>query len=175
FAPSPELTLFYRKGINALGSAVNFDWVEAKASNTTNLGLLGKIDYSVSVGKFLNRKQLFFPDFYHFVGNRSTMTVFGPDVLQLLSYYNLSTNDQKIEVHYEHHFNGFIINKLPFVRKTKIQTVFSFNYADTPMAGSYYEVGMSFEHIFKIARIGYFLGYQDKKKAGAGLRIGFGF
>ena len=175
FSPSPELTLSYRKGINAFGSDVNFDWLEAKAANTTSLGLLGKIDYSVSVGKFLNGERLFFPDFYHFQGNRSTMTVFSPDVLQLLSYYNLSTNDQKIEIHYEHHFNGFFINKVPGVRKSKIQTVLSFNYADTPAAGSYYEFGMSFEHIFKIARIGYFVGYQEGQKAGAGMRIGFGF
>ena len=175
FSPSPELTLNYQKGINAFGSDVNFDWLEAKIANTTSFGLLGNSDYSVSVGKFLNNSSLFFPDFYHFIGNRSTMTVFGPDVLQLLSYYNFSTNDRKIEIHYEHHFNGFIVNKLPYIRKSKIQTVFSFNFADTPVAGSYYEFGMSFEHILKIARIGYFVGYQERQKAGAGMRIGFGF
>ena len=172
---SPEILLRYRKGINAFGSDVDYDWVEAKVSNRTNLGLLGKVDYSVSVGKFLNNNELFFPDFYHFQGNRSTLTVFSPDVLQLLSYYNLSTNDQKIEAHYEHHCNGFFINKLPLIRKSKIQTVFSFNFADTRDVGSYYELGLSLEHIFKIARIGYFIGFQEGKQAGAGMRLGFGF
>jgi len=95
--------------------------------------------------------------------------------LQLLSYYNLSTNDQKIEVHYEHHFNGFLINKLPLIRKSKIQTVFTFNYLDTPSIKSYYELGLSLEHIFKIARIGFFVSFQDKTRAGGGLRAGFGF
>lgn len=172
---SPQITLSYRKGIKAFGSAVNFDWASVKINNTSRLGLLGKAAYSISYGKFLNKDQLLFLDYYHFAGNRSTVTVFTPDALQLLSYYNLSTDDQMIEAHYEHHFNGFLINKIPLVRKSKVQAVFSFNYVNTPSIDRYYELGLSLEHIFKIARIGYYFAYQDNEKAGAGLRIGIGF
>ena len=174
-ASSPEITLSYRKGIEAFGSKIDFDWASIKVKNSSRLGLLGKADYSLTYGRFLHKDQLLFLDYYHFAGNRSTMTVFTPDALQLLSYYNLSTNDQIIEGHYEHHFNGFLINKVPIIRKSKIQTVFSFNYVNTPSIDRYYEFGLSLEHIFKIARIGYYIAYQDNEKAGAGLRIGVGF
>lgn len=172
---SPEITLSYRKGIKAFDSHTNFDWVSAKVRNSSKLGLLGKADYSLTYGRFLYKDQLLFLDYYHFAGNRSTMTVFIPDALQLLSYYNLSTDDQIIEAHYEHHFNGFFINKIPFVRKSRIQTVFSFNYVNTPSINSYYELGLSLEHIFKIARVGYYLAYQDGEQSLVGLRIGVGF
>lgn len=174
-ASSPEITLAYRKGIKAFQSRTNFDWVSVKFRNSSKLGLLGKADYSLTYGRFLFKEQLLFLDYYHFAGNRSTMTVFTPDALQLLSYYNLSTDDQIIEGHYEHHFNGFLINKVPIIRKSRIQTVFSFNYVKTPSIDYYYELGLSLEHIFKIARIGYYIAYQDGEKSGAGLRIGVGF
>lgn len=171
----PDITLSYKKGIEAFGSDINYDWVNIKVSNSTKLGLFGRINYSVEAGKFLNAKKLTFIDFSHFMGNRSSATVFGSDVLQLLDYYNLSTNDQKIEAHYEHHFNGFFINKIPLIRKSKIQMVFSFNYANTPSINGYYEFGASLEHIFKIVRIGYYTGFQNGENNNGGIRFGIGF
>ncbi|MGB3467507.1 MAG: DUF5686 and carboxypeptidase regulatory-like domain-containing protein [Cyclobacteriaceae bacterium] len=172
---SPELTLTYRKGISVFGSTLDYDWMSLSFRNSTGFGLLGKARYAVSVGAFLHQNELLFPDYHHFEGNRSTVTVFTPDVLQLLNYYTLSTNDKMLEFHYEHHFNGFFINKLPYVRKSKVQLVVSFNYVTTPSITGYYEFGLSLEHILKVLRAGYYISYQDGEKVGAGMRIGVGF
>ncbi|MBC3540784.1 carboxypeptidase-like regulatory domain-containing protein [Rufibacter sp. H-1] len=171
----PTFNLNYRKGIaNVLGSDVNYDFVSLGVSDELQLGLVGTSDYSVSVGTFWRKKQLYFMDFRHFSGNR---TILSGDFsgFQLLDYYRYSTQKTYIEAHYSHHFNGFILNKIPLIRKLKWQEVGSLNYLHTDAAGHYLEVGVGLEHLFKVFRVDFVTGFQERQKVSSGIRIGYGF
>jgi hypothetical protein len=171
----PTFTLVYKKGISGLlGSDVNYDFVTVGVEDDLALGLLGTSNYTINVGSFLRKKELYFMDFRHFSGNR---TILSGDFsgFQLLDYYRYSTQKTFFEGHYSHHFNGFILNKLPLVRKLKWQEVGSVNYLHTAASGHYLEVGVGLEHLFKIFRVDFVTGFQEREKVSSGIRVGFGF
>ncbi|AKQ46883.1 hypothetical protein TH63_16575 [Rufibacter radiotolerans] len=171
----PTFTLVYKKGISGLlGSDVDYDFLTVGVEDELALGLLGTSNYTINVGSFLRKKELYFMDFRHFSGNR---TILSGDFsgFQLLDYYRYSTQKTFFEGHYSHHFNGFILNKLPLVRKLKWQEVGSVNYLHTQASGHYLEVGVGLEHLFKIFRVDFVTGFQEREKVSSGIRVGFGF
>ncbi|WP_192822352.1 DUF5686 and carboxypeptidase regulatory-like domain-containing protein [Rufibacter sp. LB8] len=171
----PTFTLLYQKGIpNVLGSDTDYDFLSLGMRDDLQLGLLGTSTYSVNVGKFLRNNKLYFMDFRHFEGNR---TILSGDFsgFQLLDYYRYSTKQSYIEAHYSHFFNGFILNKIPLLRKLKWQEVGSLNYLHTKAAGHYLELGVGIEHVFKIFRVDFLTGFQERQKVSSGIRIGYGF
>jgi hypothetical protein len=56
-----------------------------------------------------------------------------------LDYYTHSTAGQFVEAHVSHNFSGFIFNKIPLIRKLKLQELVGFNYLKTPNLGHYNE------------------------------------
>ncbi|WP_161486760.1 DUF5686 and carboxypeptidase regulatory-like domain-containing protein [Rufibacter roseus] len=170
----PVLSLYYRKGISGLGSDVDYDFMSFSVRDDLQLGLLGTSSYNVSVGTFWRKEQLYFMDFRHFEGNR-TILAGNFSGFQLLDYYRYSTKDTYVEAHYNHHFNGFILNKIPLLRKLKWQEVGSVNYLHTHAAGHYLELGVGIEHLFKVIRVDFFTGFQERQKISSGFRIGYGF
>ncbi|GAB4245086.1 MAG: DUF5686 and carboxypeptidase regulatory-like domain-containing protein [Ekhidna sp.] len=172
----PELLLTYKKGINALGSDVNFDFVQLMVSDDMKLGLVGTSNYAVAVGGFLNDKDLTFVDFKHFSANQTSLSQVGKRMrFELLPFYQFSTTNRYFEAHYEHHFNEFIFNKIPLIKKLNLQAVASANYLNTKTIGNYVEVGAGIEHIFKFLRVDYYWAFRDGAFFGRGYRIGVGF
>ncbi len=171
----PEITVGYQRGINILHSTVNFDFLELAVSDRISMGLLGMGNYKIGLGGFLNKNQLYFMDYKHFNGNRAFMTSFSTGKFQLLDYYLFSTKKSFSEAHYEHHFNGFIMDKIPFLKRTKIQTVCSVHTFYTEAGGNYIEYGLGLEHIFKIARVDYYISTLKGNNYNNGIRIGLGF
>ena len=171
----PTFLLSYRKGIEALGSEVNFDHLEIGLRKNYRLGLLGSGAYKLFAGTFLNTKSLTFIDYQHFDGNRVIVALPSFRAYQLLDYYAFSTTKDYAGVHYEHHFNGFFFNRIPLLKKARIQEVFTCNYLFTETNGNYIEIGAGLEHIFKVLRIDYFWGFVDGKTYNQGFRFGIGF
>ncbi|MEM9896833.1 MAG: DUF5686 and carboxypeptidase regulatory-like domain-containing protein [Bacteroidota bacterium] len=172
----PELMVSYKKGIPVAGSDINYDFLKATVTDDIRIGLLGTSQYAVEVGGFLTSKELTFVDFHHFTGNRTSFRgLEGIQSFQLLDYYAFSTAERYAEAHYEHHFNEFIFNKIPLIRKLNLQAVVTGNFLYTPTLGDYVELGVGIEHIFSILRVDYFWAYREGEFAGRGLRIGAGF
>jgi hypothetical protein len=117
----PTFNIEYQKGIYAFGSDVNFDLLEAGISHTLNLGMVGRAQIAFKAGTFLNQYKTTIIDFKHFQGNQTIFGTHYSDGYQLLPYYDYSTNDSWLEAHYEHHFGGFIFNKIPLIRKLNLQ------------------------------------------------------
>lgn len=113
-------------------------------------------------------------DYKHFMGNQ---TVYGGNFsgFQLLDYYLYSTSNTYFEGHFSHYFKGFILNKIPLIKHTKLHEVVSLNYLHTRESKNYLELGVGLEHIFKILRTDFYTGFQSGKKVRSGFRIGFGF
>lgn len=172
----PTFYLSYRKGIpNVGGSITNFDYLEGEITNDIKLGLAGTTRFIVKAGGFPNNKLVPFQDYRHFYGDR---TIFGKNYLdgfQLLRYYINSTNNWFAEGHYVHHFDGFVFNKIPGVRKLKWQLVAGGHYVYTPEYGHYGEVNIGIENIFKILRIDFVSGFSSNRTRDYGVRVGIEF
>lgn len=170
----PTITFGYRTGIKALGGDVKYSTAALRINDDMSFGLFGSSKYSFTGGMFFNKGEMYLMDYKHFSGNR---TLFAGTYkgFQLLDYYRYSTNNSYLEGHYEHHFNGFLFNKIPLFRKLKWQEVMSLNYLNTRESKNYLELGLGIEHIFKVVRVDFVTSFQEGSKARAGVMIGVGF
>lgn len=172
----PEVFITYKKGIKTLGSDVNFDFVRVRVKDDMKVGLVGTSNYDVAAGVFLNDESLTFVDFAHFSANQTALSQVGRESkFELLPFYQFSTTKPYFEAHYEHHFNEFIFNKIPLVKKLNLQAVASANYLTTETIGRYVEIGAGIEHIFKFMRLDYYWAFRNNDFFGRGLRVGIGF
>lgn len=170
----PHVWVSYRKAAPVLGAAADFDLVFASLEDDIRLGLFGTFAYRLKGGYFLNNKRMYFMDYRHFNGNQ-TWVVTGDylNSFKLLPYYTYSTNRYYAEAHAEHHFNGFIFNKLPLIKRTKIQEVAGFHFLSNDKLANYYELNFGIENIFKVMRFDYVLAYGIGGKVSNGFVVGF--
>lgn len=169
----PVVFVNFTKGLDILGSDVNYNQLRFWVNDKWDLGLVGKSQAQIEVGSFFGDDELQFPDFLHFDGNRTYFAQYNISRFQLLDYYLFSTNDRYFSAHLEHHFNGFLFNKIPVLRKLKLQGVASLHYLKIPQLDSYLELGLGIEHIFKVVRVDFFTSVLDVKRSG--VRVGIGF
>lgn len=167
----PIFTLAYAKGT----AEIDYDYIGFSAEDDLNLGMAGSLEYDFSAGTFLNAKRLQFMDFKHF---NTTQTVFNPSALRsfrALPYYEYSTSGAFLEAHVEHHFNGFIFNKIPLLKKLRWQEVLGLHWLRTEQLRGYAEFTFGIEKILKILRADYVMVWQENQRAGNAFRIGIGF
>jgi hypothetical protein len=123
----PTFTLTHRKGWQSIfGSAVDFDRVSLTVSQKFNIGTLGRSEFFFDIGKFINQDSVYYIDQKFFrAGDKGWTGIFMSD--PLYSFQNLAqaynTRDIYAQLHFVHNFNGAIINKIPFMKKTGIRTV----------------------------------------------------
>jgi hypothetical protein len=171
----PNIIISYKKAIPVLGAVADYDLVQASVEDDIRIGLLGTFAYRVKGGYFLNNNTMYFMDYKHFNGNQTILA--NTDYLnsfKLLPYYLYSTNQQFVEAHAEHHFNGFIFNKIPLLKKTKIQEVVGANFLYNDRISQYYEFNFGLENIFRFIRLDYVLAYGINGKVNSGFLIGIG-
>jgi hypothetical protein len=168
----PVLTIDYRKaGGGFTGSAANYDVVKCTISGKFGLKLLGTSQYSIAAGKFLNSQNVPFMDYNHFLGNQTIFSSFNINTFQLLDYYKYSTTGPFAEAHFEHNFQGFIFNKLPGIRKLKLDEIVGINYLTTNNLPQYFEVfaGISKLDAVRFEVVGSYSKEQGYKE---GIRLG---
>jgi hypothetical protein len=159
----PTLVANYVKGFDKiLGSDVDFDRFEIGLEDRVRLGMLGALNYYGVYGKFINSKQLYFMDYVHFNGNQTIFSGFESKRFDLLEYYNYSTTDEYIQVFAEHEFGGFILNKIPLIRKLKLNEIAGFRYLHLPGTIDYYETSFGLEKL-GIIRADFVMSFHDGK------------
>ena len=171
----PRLGLSYTGSFrNIFGSDTRFDLLSFDISKEDiKLGLYGNSSFFVGAGKFLNNEQLYYPDYKHFVGTQSLGYTPKINSFLFLEYYQFSTADKYFEGHFEHNFSGFITNKIPLIRKLKLQEIAGVNYLTTPALKNHSEVYFGLQYL--TFRGSYGISYRDGKKANSGFRIAYGF
>ncbi|MCZ2356326.1 MAG: DUF5686 and carboxypeptidase regulatory-like domain-containing protein [Bacteroidia bacterium] len=151
----PELTLRYRQGLPFSTTASTFQWAEAILKDDFNLKLFGTLNWMIRYGSYFgNRDKIYFPDYQHFKGNQ---TIFRKETLRqfsLFDYYSNSTAQSWLEAHIEHQFGGFILNKVPLIRRLKWHEFMGAHFLDTPTT-RHLEVSAGIGNILKVVRFDY--------------------
>jgi hypothetical protein len=170
----PTIGFSYTKGIkNVFGSDVDYDLVSVDITKSNiPMGMYGKTSFYIGVGKFLNANSLYYPDYKQFAGNQVLFYQQGISKFLLLDYYTFSTPKQYVEGHFEHNFSGFILNKIPLIRKAKLQEIVDVNYLSTPNLKNYTEVGIGVEY-FGI-RLMYGQSYNSGSNIHQAVRLSLG-
>ena len=174
-SPYPTIGLNYVKGINGfLGSDVNYDELSFDVTKSDiSLGVFGRTSFYVAAGKFLNNSSLFYPDYQQFHGNEQIFYRDNLDSFILLNYYNFSTYTEFIDAHWEHNFSGFILNKIPLIRKLKLQEIVDVNYLSTTTLKNYTELGFGLQYLNFRAMYG--TSFNSGSNIHSALRIGLNF
>jgi hypothetical protein len=185
----PELLLLYRKAIAGVGgSDVNYDYIQAQIfKNGIGWGLVGYTDVNVAAGMFLTDKRIEFIDLHHPMGNQ---TVIGKPVnytraFFLLPYYDYSTDQPFVQMHLQHHLQGWLLDKIPGLRRLNWKEVFgaglyytenTFGETAFQQKMPYWEVNFGFENIgfkfFRPFRIDVVAGFFGEEHYKTGVVIG---
>lgn len=174
-AKYPKLSLRYKKGLDGVfGSETDYDLITFEAyQERIGLGLFGYTSFVVGAGKFLNNNKLFYPDFKHFRGNNATF--FPPNLrkFRFLDFYQYSTNEHYFEAHLEHNFSGFILNKIPLLRKLKLEEVVGINYLTQPKKKNYTEYYFGIQRL--LFGISYGFAFDNGRRVDQGFRFSYDF
>ena len=172
-ADAPILSLNYRKGM----ADVNYDFVQAGLRQSIETGIRSRLTYAVGAGTFLTSRQVYFPDFKHFMGNEFWFQQGDPvTVFRLLPYYQYSTAQRFAEAHLFGEFRKFLITQVTVLRLLDLRENLFINYLITPSLTNYTEVGYGLNGllpkllpVFRVEIVGQF---QDGNYQGLGYRVG---
>lgn len=149
----PTFNFYYERGIPSLfGSDIDHEYVQLSVDQTFKIGTIGTSSYRLSGGLFTSANNLRDPDF-KFQRRSDPLWFSNP----LYSFQGLDTllrtNDMSLEAHFVHHDNGAIINKVPFMKKTRIGLVFGGGALYVKEHDYFhYEVLAGLERNFKLSR-----------------------
>jgi hypothetical protein len=114
-------------------------------------------------------------DYQHFNGNQTFFASEYMNSFQVAPYYANSTTASFYAVgHIEHHFNGFLTNKIPLFKKLNWYLVAGSNAFYVNSNNNYVEVFGGVENIFKLLRVDFVGSYLDGKNGQFGVRLGLG-
>ena len=119
----PEIELTYKQGIPSLfNSEINFNYIEVKISDEINLGNYGDSKWKIISGSFINKENLRFIEHKFFKGSDLSFLSNPLNTHQTLDS-TFNTNSPYLQAFYIHHFNGFLLNKIPLINKLKFETI----------------------------------------------------
>lgn len=167
----PILRLQYRKAVPLDDLSPDFDEWRASLEDDMRFGLLGRFEYLVAAGDFLNSKRLYLMDARHFNGNKTWFSPFRISDFMNLEYYAFSTTGFYVEGHAEHHFGGFLLNKIPLIRKLKLNEVASFHYLHNDLVDQYVELGLGVEKL-NLFRFQVYTSIAEGKRGNFGVVVG---
>ena len=176
----PTLYLDVKKGFGATVNNYNFMQVEARIRQSVGLGNFGTLNYNGFAGGFSDSEDLAFTDYKHFSGNQTILRDQGSNssTYNLLEYYRLSTNGTYSGFHAEHHFDGYIWNRLPLLSKLNWKALVGFHFLKVEHHAPYMEWNVGLENIgfkkLKFLRIDYAQSYHNGYR-NDGLLLGLNF
>ncbi|HVE61399.1 MAG TPA: DUF5686 family protein, partial [Chitinophagaceae bacterium] len=170
----PVFHINYTQGISGIfKSDVDYSKWNAGVSDDLNLKLLGLFNYRLNAGGFISKSKVYIPDYIHYKGNTSTLfTGSYLERFQLIPHYyfsNLASFHSTLFV--EHHFNGFITNKIPLLKNLKWNLVIGSNVLFIDNGREYIEAFIGLENIFKIIRADYIFGFENNASSRHGIRV----
>jgi len=177
----PTILLNYQKGFSASQDNLDYDLVAARITHSKTFGNKGTLAGNIKVGKFFGADDISFIDYKHFNGNQTHVSggSWYLNQFHLLPYYSHSTNDSYSEMHFEHQFKGFIMNKIPLLNKLQWSLNIGYHNISIPDTTPYNEFSVGFDNIgigkFRMLRFDYVRAYNGSAFYTDGIMIGLKF
>lgn len=119
----PTFYVYWRKGIPGIfKSEINFDYLEYGIHQKINMGIAGVSTYTVKTGNFPNRKDLRLID-YTYQRRGDPIYFHDPNILFQSLDSTFPLFKRFYQGNYVHEFNGALINKIPFMKKLKLNEI----------------------------------------------------
>lgn len=119
----PTFYVSIRKGLPGIfNSKVNFDYLEFGLQQEIKIGLAGISRYTVKSGSFISRKDLRIVD-YQWQRRGDPILFMNPDRSYQALDSTFAVFKRFYQAHYVHEFNGFLINKIPLLKKLELREV----------------------------------------------------
>ncbi len=119
----PTFYVLWRKGIpGVFKSEINFDYLEYGMQQKINMGVAGVSTYTVKTGSFPNMRDLRLIDYTY---QRRGDPIYFHDPFKLFQALDSTFPVFKrfYQGNYVHEFHGALINKIPFMKKLKIEEI----------------------------------------------------
>lgn len=151
----PVFTLDYTISRPWFNTDNDFDQLALTVTDTWEWGLPGYTRWRLNGGSFLNSQRMLLREFQQFGSARWALPK-DENYLNMffqLPYNSFATNSQWVQAHLEHHFRGWIFDKIPLIKRLAWDLVVSGKTLYTPENGWYHEVGVGIDNIgFKLFR-----------------------
>ncbi len=165
-AKFPVLSVNFEKAFAASDNKYQYDLLSASITQELVVSNKGAFNYHLKAGKFFGADDIAFMDYHHFNGNQTHVNLEGKymNAFNLLPYYELSTNKAYAEIHLEHNFRGYIMNKIPLLDLLQWNLVLGYHNAITTDRNPYQEFTAGFSNIgigkFRGLRVDYVRSLQ---------------
>ncbi len=178
----PTFSINYSKAVpGVFGSIIDYDYLEFRINQEIPLGLMGRSEIRANSGSFLRHKTLSLIDYRY--QRRSDIFFFTPPMFAFQTLDStFNTTKRFYEVHYRHHFNGALINKIPGFKYLGLRESAGGNmlYAPERRNMFFYEFYAGFDKLIRIWRdrfklgIYYCVGYSNIfEKPRYGIKVNF--
>lgn len=159
----PEFTASVTRAIpEVYRSTIDYTFASLGFKHYFDLRTGGRLGVNAGGGMFFNASYMEFPDFAHFMGNRTIFTRFGQiNGFSLLEYYDYSTDDRYFNTYLNYTGRELLLTRIGVLRLSGLKENINFNYLATPSADHYMEVGYSLTNIFRFGRIDFVAGFMD--------------
>lgn len=116
----PTFSINYKQAVpGVFRSNIDFQYLEYRIEHTFPWGLMGSSELRAVSGSFLSSKNVNVVDYRY--QRRGDIGVFTPPMYNFQRLDSTFTTFKRFyEVHYQHRFNGSLVNKVPFLKKLSI-------------------------------------------------------
>jgi len=168
----PSFSVNYKSGLPFIGD-VNYNFLQGGIRQDLNLGPRSSLDYSLNGGGFLSKKQMYFQDYRHFMGNEFFLQ-WGdpPNQFRMLPYYQYSTAQWFFQAHAVWSLQHFLVTRIEALRVTGISETLQIHYLKVPTIQNYSELVYGIDNILRLVRLEVVAQFHDGNFQGMGYRIG---
>lgn len=147
----PTFTVRHNKGWTGIaGSILDFDYLEFIINQRIDIRSLGSSTYTMKAGKFVNTNVVRILDYKRFRRGDPILFSDPNNTFQLLDR-NFELTSLYYEGHYDHKFNGALINNIPLVKKLRFRATAGGGFLYIPDESyQYAELYAGIERIFKL-------------------------
>ncbi len=172
--PYPAIRISWSAALPINDNYLDFQKIEMSIEDEFNLKRLGRSSFRINGGLFLSKNRTHVYDNKIFTGNQTVLAGKQLHTFQSLPFYSNFTDKAYTEVFYQHNFGGFILNKIPALRKLRLRTVVGINGLYVDENQNYTEYFIGIENIFQILRIDFARGITDPSNWGIRVHVPLG-
>lgn len=170
--PTLQLGLRHATYINSINGGGTL--LTAGIRYNKGLGILGLAKFNILYQRYISKKNLQFIDFIHQSENETIFLNQRLGAFNLMKYYSASTSAHFFTAHYTQNLGTFFMNKIPFLRKYKLQNILQLNYASDLKLKQYTELGVGISNATNSIKVFAFFNLYDNSDTAHkwGIRLG---